>query len=293
VTVTGETTNSLSHPSQTLPRNQKRVFTLVLLAFIVSVNIPVIFNLTASRAFAIDVTAILTSGAAILASGITTITYYFRKRGRGGYFWSSIGLTFWFAAEVIWVYNRQIVGNDLPYPSVADAAWIIGYGFFALHLYRIMRNLGKSYPIEKSLVVLVSFAVSLSLAYILNLTFGVADILGFRDDTLSPIVSLSYPLLDGILLVPSIVILWSLRKGDPTAFNWLLLSLAFILLTIGDIGFGYSFGLAPDMAENYEWILAIFYNAGYVCIAASVLYSLMLDRFFNRTHLTEDILSKP
>jgi len=293
VTVTGETTNSLSHPSQTLPRNQKRVFTLVLLAFIVSVNIPVIFNLTASRAFAIDVTAILTSGAAILASGITTITYYFRKRGRGGYFWSSIGLTFWFAAEVIWVYNRQIVGNDLPYPSVADAAWIIGYGFFALHLYRIMRNLGKSYPIEKSLVMLVSFAVSLSLAYILNLTFGVADILGFRDDTLSPIVSLSYPLLDGILLVPSIVILWSLRKGDPTAFNWLLLSLAFILLTIGDIGFGYSFGLAPDMAENYEWILAIFYNAGYVCIAASVLYSLMLDRFFNRTHLTEDILSKP
>lgn len=293
MTVTGETTNSLSHPSQTLPRNQKRVFTLVLLAFIVSVNIPVIFNLTVSRAFAIDVTAILTSGAAILASGITTITYYFRKRGRGGYFWSSIGLTFWFAAEVIWVYNRQIVGNDLPYPSVADAAWIIGYGFFALHLYRIMRNLGKSYPIEKSLVVLVSFAVSLSLAYILNLTFGVADILGFRDDTLSPIVSLSYPLLDGILLVPSIVILWSLRKGDPTAFNWLLLSLAFILLTIGDIGFGYSFGLAPDMAENYEWILAIFYNAGYVCIAASVLYSLMLDRFFNRTHFTEDILSKP
>lgn len=293
MTVTGETTNSLSHPSQTLPRNQKRVFALVLLAFIVSVNIPVIFNLTVSRAFAIDVTAILTSGAAILASGITTITYYFRKRGRGGYFWSSIGLTFWFAAEVIWVYNRQIVGNDLPYPSVADAAWIIGYGFFALHLYRIMRNLGKSYLIEKSLVVLVSFAVSLSLAYILNLTFGVADILGFRDDTLSPIVSLSYPLLDGILLVPSIVILWSLRKGDPTAFNWLLLSLAFILLTIGDIGFGYSFGLAPDMAENYEWILAIFYNAGYVCIAASVLYSLMLDRFFNRTHLTEDILSKP
>lgn len=293
MTVTGETTNSLSHPSQTLPRNQKRVFTLVLLAFIVSVNIPVIFNLTVSRAFAIDLTAVTTSGAAILASGITTITYYFRKRGRGGYFWSSIGLTFWFAAEVIWVYNRQIIGNDLPYPSVADAAWIIGYGFFALHLYRIMRNLRKSYPIEKSLVVLVSFAVSLSLAYILNLTFGVADILGFRDDTLSPIVSLSYPLLDGILLVPSIVILWSLRKGDPTAFNWILLSLAFILLTIGDVGFGYSFGLAPDIAENYEWILAIFYNAGYVCIAASVLYSLMLDRFFNRTHLIEDILSKP
>lgn len=293
MTVTGETNNSFSYPSQTFPRNQKRVFTLILLAFIAGVNIPVIFNPTDSRAFAIDLTAVLTSGAAILAFGATTISYYFRKRGRGGYFWSSIGLTLWFAAEVIWVYNRQIVGNDLPYPSVADAAWIIGYGFFALHLYRIMRNLGKTYPIEKSLVVLVSFAVSLSLAYILNLTFGVADILGFRDDALSPIVSLSYPLLDGILLVPSIVILWSLRKGDPTAFNWLLLSLAFILLTIGDVGFGYSFGLAPDIAENYEWVLAIFYNAGYVCIAASVLYSLMLDRFFNRIHNADNVLLEP
>ncbi len=288
MTITSETKYNFSYPSQTLPRNQKRIFTLVLVSVVIVVNIPVIFNSPDSQSVAIEVTAVLTFGASILASGSATVFHYFRKRGLGGYFWSSVGLTFWFAAEVIWVYNRQVVGNDLPYPSIADAAWIIGYGFFSLNLYRIMRNLGRTATVEKSLVILVSIAVSLSLAYILNLTFGVADILGFRDDSLTPMVSLSYPLLDGILLVPSVVVLWSLRRGDPAAFNWLLLSLAFVLQTIGDIGWGYSYGLAPQVAGEYEWVLAIFYNTGYLCIAASVLYLLMLNRFFKKNQLDGD-----
>jgi hypothetical protein len=262
-------------------KSHKRLLILGTLSCLVAVNAPVIFSSPDSKSVMIDLTAVLTSGAALFASVASTLSKYINKRGGVGYFWVSIGLTFWFAAEVIWVYNRQILGMDLPYPSIADAAWITGYGFFAFHLYRIMRNIGRSYPNENSLVLLVSVAVSLSLGYVLNLTFGVADILGFREDVLSPIVSLSYPILDGILIVPSIVILWSLRKGDPSSFNWLLLSVAFVLLTIGDVGFGYSFGLAPDVAEEFEWIWALFYNGGYLCIAASVLYSLTTNRFYN------------
>jgi hypothetical protein len=122
----------------------------------------------------------------------------------------------------------------------------------------------------------------------------VADILGFQDDILAPIVSLSYPILDGILLVPSMVILWSLRRGDPSSFNWLLMSMAFVLLAIGDIGFGYSFALAPDLAEESEWIWAVFYNTGYISIAFGVLYSTTGNRRQTKDiHLSDNELVRP
>ena len=84
---------------------------------------------------------------------------------------------FWFSAEVIWAYARQVLGIEIPYPSIADGAWIIGYGFFAFYTYRILGKMGKTDPVDKNLVVLISVAVSLSLAYVLNLTYGVAEML--------------------------------------------------------------------------------------------------------------------
>ena len=261
---------------------------------VVATNSLVVFSSADSRSVMIDLTAVLTSGAALLFSASSLMLNYFRKNESKVHFWLSIGLTFWFAAEVTWVYTRQIVGIELPYPSIADASWIIGYGFLAFYMYRIMRKMRNTNPIEKNLVLLVSVAVSLSLGYVLNLTFGVADILGFQDDILAPIVSLSYPILDGILLVPSMVILWSLRRGDPSSFNWLLMSMAFVLLAIGDIGFGYSFALAPDLAEESEWIWAVFYNTGYISIAFGVLYSITGNRRQTKDiHLSDNELVRP
>ncbi len=51
------------------------------------------------------------------------------------------------------------------------------------------------------------------------------------------------------------------------------MSVSFVLLAIGDIGFGYSFALAPSVAEEFEWAWAIFYNSGYICIVAGVFCS--------------------
>jgi hypothetical protein len=241
----------------------------------------------------IDLTAVLTSGAALSISGTAILFAYLGKHKLEPYLWLFTGLMFWFSAEVIWAYTRQVLGIEIPYPSIADGAWIIGYGFFAFYTYRMLGKMGKTNPIDKNLVLLVSVAVSLSLAYILNLTFGVADILSAAQDPVSTMVSLAYPLLDGILLVPSMVILWSFRKGDPSSNQWKMLSVSFVLLTIGDIGFGYSFALAPSVAEEFEWVWSIFYNTGYICIVAGVLWSISFTnngQFINNKSEMEDRL---
>ena len=198
---------------------------------------------------------------------------YLGKHKRDSHLWLSTGLTFWFSAEVIWAYTRQVLGIEIPYPSIADGAWIIGYGFFAFYIYRILEKMRKTYPIDKNLVLLVSVAVALTLAYVLNLTYGVAELLSAAGDITATAVSFAYPILDGILLVPAMVILWSFRKGDPSSNQWKMMSVSFVLLTIGDIGFGYNFALAPSVAEEFEWVWAIFYNTGYICIVASMIWS--------------------
>ena len=110
----------------------------------------------------IDLTVVLTSGAAFFVSGTATLISYLGNRKRESHIWLSAGLAFWFSAEVIWAFTRQILGIEIPYPSIADGAWIIGYGFFAIYIYRILGKMGKTNPIDKNMVILVSVAVALS-----------------------------------------------------------------------------------------------------------------------------------
>lgn len=245
-----------------------RKFVLFITAFTIGTNSIIIFTSLESRPLMIDITAVLTSGVALFLSGVVL----FRKRKQKDLISLSVGLGFWFAAEAIWAFYRQGLGIEVPYPSVADWAWFAGYGFLALYTYRIIGKMAKTNPIEKSLVLLVSVSVALSLGYILNLTFGVTQYLSPPEEISALVFSVAYPVFDGILLVPSMVILWSLRKGDPSSSQWIMMSISFMVLTIGDIGFGYSFALAPSVAGEFEWIWALFYNTGYILIAAGIVW---------------------
>ena len=262
-------------------------------ACLVVMNILMVFSSPEVRPVMIDLTAVLTSGAAFITSGTAILFAYLGKHKLESYRWLFTGLMFWFSAEVIWAFTRQVLGIEIPYPSIADGAWIVGYGFFAIYIYRILEKMGKTNPIDKNMVVLISVAVALSLAYVLNLTYGVADLLSAAQDITATVVSFAYPVLDGLLLVPSMVILWSFRKGDPSSNQWKMMSVSFVLLTIGDIGFCYCFALAPSVAEEFEWVWAIFYNTGYICIVAGVLWSISFTnnrQFINNKSDMEDRL---
>ena len=113
--------------------------------------------------------------------------------------------------------------------------WFLGYGFFFYHNYSVIAKLRGKLTIERSMIILVSAAVGLTLGYILNLTFGVAELLGSTTASLSFGVSVFYPIIDGIILIPAIIIFWSLRKGDSSHMHWLLMSASFVMVTIGDI----------------------------------------------------------
>ena len=157
------------------------------------------------------------------------------------------------------------IGNWYPFPSSADAFWLSGYGFFTYFMFRIYNLLSKGN--EKFLVILVSLAAPIILGYILNLTFGIADLLSAQQGSLAWLISIAYPILDGILLVPAVLILWSLRGKNVASANWSLLALSIVLVTVGDIGFGYS--AVIDKAGKEEWVWDLFYNSSYLVMAAA------------------------
>jgi hypothetical protein len=242
---------------------------LILVGAIAVSNSLIIFTNQDSRDFFTNWTINTAAAAALSFSIITVITAYKRRVARfllEMYIIFTVGLTVWLVAELTWTYFQLVLQIGTPFPSPADAFWLSGYGFFTYFMFRIYNFLNKG--IEKLLVVLVSLATAIILGYILNLTFGIADLLSAQEGSLAWLISIAYPILDGILLVPAVLILWSLRGKDVASANWSLLALSIVVVTIADIGFGYS--AVINKARKDEWIWDLFYNSSYLIMSAAL-----------------------
>jgi hypothetical protein len=96
-------------------------------------------------------------------------------------------------------------------------------------------------------------------------------------------LSITYPVLDGVLFVPALVILWSINRTsiqENLVFtHWVFVSAFIILNAIGDVGYGYNV-IVGSINEN-EWIWDIFYNAAYITIAAALFWQVRNYRFLS------------
>ena len=196
-----------------------------------------------------------------------------------------IGIWLWFGAELIFGYYQMWLKTEAPFPSLADPIYLAGYAFFTYYLFRTLKIL--SHEIEREVLILVSLAVAVSFGYIMNLSFGVAQLISVENEILAMVVSVSYPILDGLLLVPAIVILWSAKKGDSSQNHWVMISLFIVLNAVGDLGFGYSAYIGTLNEEMWLW--DILFIAGYLTLIAGLLwqnqyYSQNISTYHNRTN---------
>jgi hypothetical protein len=180
----------------------------------------------------------------------------------------TLGIGMWFVAEIVYTYYQLGLSVETPFPSLADIFYLSGYVFFGFYVYSILKLLRKT--IERDLIILVSIATVVSITYMLNLSFGIAQFLTAPDELVRTILSISYFVLDGILLVPATLVLWTMRKGGLGYTHWILMSLFIIFNAIGDIGFGY--GAIIGTVGEEEWIWDIFFNAGYLTLVCALFW---------------------
>jgi hypothetical protein len=204
-----------------------------------------------------------------------------------------LGLVFWFTAEMVFSYYQLYLGIANPFPSIADVIWLIGYAFYVYAIYRVLTTILKSQSVRTyskptserrierhhfvPVIISIAAVLTISLTYIaLSQIVNGHNPFDFtkqeKGEFESFVVSIAYPILDGVLFVPTVIIIWTLRRSSPVFTHWMFLAAFVVLNAVGDIGFAYSELINPDIANKQQWIWDTFFNSSYLCIAASLLW---------------------
>lgn len=224
------------------------------------------------RILAQNITLIVTSASAfvfsVLSARIVAPIY------RRAFIAFAIGLGLWCAAEISWAYYVQILDVDVPFPSATDGFYLAGYFFVGYFLVRIVRRIINTN--QRNVLVISTISVSIVASiiniFILDLVRQSFTITSLPlEDSIALILSIAYPIFDGLLLIPSMIILYESRRNSAQHFSWILLSIGMLLLGIGDTGFGYT-ALRNVEALADEAIWDVIFALSYVFVTCCLLH---------------------
>jgi len=201
-----------------------------------------------------------------------------RANSRSRMLWVGLfaGWILWAIAETIWfVYGY--LGKVVPYPSIADIFWLIGYIPLGIGLYSRLHEM----PLKLTNSQKVALWVSSLATIFITLAFVILPVFQAYDATnrLASIISIIYPLADLVLLVSVLRLLFVYRAGDY-GMGWNMLITGFVLMTIADLVFAYATPLGlyyPNQKANLISTLgnSVPYNLSYLMWIFGI-YALLL-----------------
>ena len=211
--------------------------------------------------------------AAAIAVGLSILVIYRQKTdGLMGktYTFLGVGLALFLIAEIIWSYYEVVLEIENPFPSIADALWLIGYGPLLYFVFKLYRFFGASNSKTHQLLAFVAGAV-----FLVYLISGISQTADFttQGGITSFIISISYPLLDTALLIPAALIVLNPIKGELTSIPWIFL--AVLIMSVGDSAFAYSSNVTALQKMNWMWNL--FFVTSYFVTSAGLFWH---NRFF-------------
>jgi hypothetical protein len=92
------------------------------------------------------------------------------------------------------------------------------------------------------------------------------------EDIILLLVSIAYPILDGVLVVPAVLMLWAVHSEQPFYAYWILLASSMLFFVVADSGFGYAAVSDINIIQKEGWVWDMFYNAGYIALAAALFW---------------------
>lgn len=225
-----------------------------------------------SQHYSITVAALnTTAGLATIYGFVTIYRYGFRGTHGRSLLYLTIGILFWLLADLSLAYGHFVQHHEEEQAlvvSLADLYWIIGYVFFSLHLFTAIRLVRRDH-VHKFSVAMVVIASGLIIVYNLILPSGFyasqeGRIIGeTKTGVMDLILSILYPILDLVLIIPSVIILTVHRKDYYNFMPWILSSLSLLVNAIADDGFVHHF-LEGNTKEI--WIWDLFFMTDYIIL---------------------------
>jgi diguanylate cyclase (GGDEF)-like protein len=187
-----------------------------------------------------------------------------RTVGRYRMSWALIGAgcAGWAAGEAIWCYYELLVGRETPFPSLADAGFLL---FPVLALAGLLIRPSAAFAGQgRARVGLDAALVSASLFLISWITALGQVYRAGADSHFAAVVSLAYPVSDLVLVTVAVVVISYARTGYRSGLITIVTGL--VCLSVGDSGFAYLTAIGHYGAVNFidaGWV------AGFLVIAVA------------------------
>src|SRR4051794_27870662 len=175
-----------------------------------------------------------------LAAGASCLVTAYRTRGRYRFVWALLGLGMvsWGIGQMIWDYYEFGLGQEVPFPSLADAGYLLEVPLVVAALVRLpsgTRSMaGRVRTVLDGLIV-ASALLLMSWMLVLGKVFH-----GGSGSWVAQVLSLAYPIGD-VVIVTIVVyaILRARQTGRKVPTPLLLVGLGLVCLSIADSGFTY------------------------------------------------------
>jgi hypothetical protein len=190
-----------------------------------------------------------------------------------------IGIFFWFLGETTYMFQQSILNISVPYPSIAELFYFIGYGFLIYHIYKSFTIANEHKSISRNIIILVSIIVSL--IPIITTIHMIIDGIDIISQSLEITINLVYYTLDTILLVLALLVIYKLPKKDPFIYHWMLFCISMALLTIADFGYTYTSTISYDLILVTEWLWNLIYAFAYLFLSAALIWYYKLNQLLS------------
>jgi len=183
------------------------------------------------------------AGMAVLSSFFALRRYWDNFGSRLSKIWLgfALGMILWFLGELGWAVYTMILGIEVPYPSIADVFWLIGYVpmFIALLLYiQIIQPAISARMFFVASVIVVGMSVT---AFLLLMMPVLAE--ASQQDLATLSTSLAYPGLDLALFLEAILgllVFTVTRLKGRVGVAWHLMNGAILSNVVADGAFSYT-----------------------------------------------------
>jgi hypothetical protein len=189
----------------------------------------------------------------------------------------AVGLLLWSLGEGIWAFFEMVLQQEIPYPSVADIAWVIGYIPLFVGLWLRYRTLRMTPPTSQLVVVLAVFVALVVVAVI----FVIWPIVTYPEyEPIEKFLDSLYPVGDLVVALGALLSMLALSGG--TMFrSWALLAAGLLLISGSDILFSYTTWneiYVYDRPDLLSAIVDVSYFAAYILIALGIYIQARIQR---------------
>jgi hypothetical protein len=109
-------------------------------------------------------------------------------------------------------------------------------------------------------------AVAAFSSYYVVQLMSVSDLTSY-DDGVALAISIAYPILDGVVLIPALLAVMTSGRGYLTSVPWIFVSWIFTAIADSIFGFAAATSATSDITGS-----ALFYNAAYLSMAAGLFW---------------------